>query len=160
MKKKIFITFVSLLLLFGINNMITAKAEEDTGVYLDPQIIYDKDYKNDGITGMYDVDIFASDEENVFSINKEYEYKYYLNLKKILFINKIQKSKSRDLTKQVENLNLFSSVDYHYNPYEQQNGKIDEFCFIAFFLVLLSGILGLFVAKIVITKKSRRKRKM
>lgn len=154
MNKRESIILFFLLIAFGLTSVIHANAEDvDHNIDLNEQTIYEREYENNGITGMYNIDMFIQDDENIFTQKNYDKHEYYINLKKMLFNNKIEKSKSDNIANQVENLNLFSSVDYHFNPYEKKEPEIDLFYLAAIMSMLMSGIIGFIIAKVFISKR-------
>ncbi len=91
----------------------TDRTEENTDIILNPQTITEKHYENNGLTGIYNVDLFAPDEDNIFRLKESAANQYYESIVHSLFDNGNTVPHTEPVDLAVAELNLFSKVNYH-----------------------------------------------
>lgn|GEM_PF-6099526 len=142
-------------IVFALFTVLSASAEVDTDIKLDKQTIFEKEYENKGITGIYDVEMFLPDDENVF---KQKTYKNNLNIKNLqssLFING-GNAGNRTVSEQIKEMNLFSEVKYYtVNDYSEDKDNL-SLDFILAILICLAAVVGFLGAKLINKIKKKK----
>lgn len=141
-------------------NVFAAQAEtdeENTDIILNPQTITEKHYENNGFTGIYNVDMFAPDEDNIFRLKENETSQYYENIVNSLFDNGNAVPHTESVYLTVAKLNLFSKVNYHTNITNDEDGDSYLFYIYAGLILAAACVIGYLCAKILSRKKRRKK---
>ncbi len=131
--------------------------EENTDITLNAQTITEKNYENNGLTGIYDVEMFKSDEENIFRLKENEINQHYENIVNSLFdsSNTVPHTESAYLT--VAKLNLFSKVNYHTNITNDEDGDSYLLYIYAGLSLAAACVAGYLCAKVWSRKRRRKK---
>lgn len=154
MKKFIlrFLILITLTALFA----FSANAAVNTDIRLDSQTIREKEYENEGITGIYDVDMFESADENVFKQKKEERSSSLARLQDSLFVKNISINDDKTVSEKADELKLFSSVKYYINDadYEKQD---DSSLYLSYALLIsAAAVVGFLGARIFFKIKAKK----
>lgn len=151
------IIFIFIVVLCFFTFCTTSGAEEaDTNINLDSQTIKSKEYRNNGITGIYDIDIFVSDD-SIFKQKKLKENNYYKNVGNSLFVESNINLENIKVENQVRDMKLFSEVKHYFKTDEKENSKEYSFYIFAVLLICLAAVMGFFGARFFKSKKKRKK---
>jgi len=135
----------------------TDRTEENTDIILNPQTITEKHYENNGLTGIYNVDLFAPDEDNIFRLQESAANQYYESIVNSLFDNGNTIRHAEPVYLAVAELNLFSEVNYHTDITSDGEGDSYLFYIYAGVILAMACAAGFLCAKIWSKKKRRKK---
>lgn len=154
-KMKKFFTYLSLIIIFLFSSMISVSAEINTDIKLNEQTILEKEYENKGITGMYGVEMFLPDDENIFKQQANKKDSNIDYLKSSLFFNNHDKT-NQTVSEQVEEMNLFSKVKNYANKGVANNTDDISIYFISVFLICIPILFGFVGSKLLNNIKKKK----
>lgn len=150
-----FVTYILLIITFLSCSMLSVRAEVNSDIKLDEQTILEKEYENKGITGMYGVEMFLPDNENIFKQQADKKDSNIDNLKNSLFVNSREKT-IKTVSEQVDEMNLFSEVKYYAgNGYSNNTNDVSIY-FISVFLICIAILFGFMGSKLLNNIKKKK----
>lgn len=130
-------------------------AENPADIDLKPGTILEKNYENNGIAGLYDLDIFSSEADEIFKKKTDNERARYENILSTLFYNR---SENVSVEKQVTELNLFSEVSYHASESAEDESSDASFFVFSGLILIFACLFGFFGSKIINKSNGKRRR--